>query len=151
MALTDYLSIIFDRSDRYPGMHEYGAATDKAVADLVGGQQNFDLTKPNPRAKLIALRGEVELHETGPIIVVEANRAANLEQLHPALRQMATDWGRRSAPDEEVQPKISVRLGPPPEWPHELYSAVGRVKVTVDPQVVVHRLDEVISWVMSCR
>jgi hypothetical protein len=76
--MTDVLSVIFDRWDRHPSMHEYGRTIDRRFDRLAGGGNQVPRGCADPRVPISGYAACFELHETGPIFLLEPDKLPSL-------------------------------------------------------------------------
>ncbi|HET8621263.1 MAG TPA: hypothetical protein VFM27_19990 [Acidimicrobiales bacterium] len=76
------LSVIFDREDRHPRIHEYGQAIDRNLDRITGGG-------PGQPEQIIGFEGRVERHETGPICLLDPSDPKALDPRLDDVRAMA--------------------------------------------------------------
>jgi hypothetical protein len=115
---------------------------------LIGGRDKLSVTGGHPRAKLIALEAEIELHETGPIFFIESDRIDQSGDVFAVVRRLAADWAKRSAGGQETDASIAIRLGPYAAGPGGPYDEWRRIKITTLPSDVVERLDDLVAFVV---
>ena len=146
-AVADVLSVMFDRWDRHPGMHEYGDTIDRRIDRLAGGGGNFDRRGPNPVVSIQGFAAKMELHETGPIVLIVPADLPSLRPLISELREMARDWAERPVGASDPPAAVSIRYGPVANTvPHQIHSW-QRARLTTDPLTVSQHLDELLSFV----
>jgi hypothetical protein len=148
--VSDKLVIVFERSDRHPGIERYGSAIDRHVDELVGGRSKLDASGPGHRRRVKGFSAMIELHETGPIFILEPSDLRDQAPLLETIRQMARAWATRSTGGQPNVPEVSVRFGPVDAegYPGTHYD-FRRIKVTTEPLTVAERLDELIAFVMG--
>lgn len=148
--MTDVLSVIFDRWDRHPNIHEYGKAIDRRLDRLAGGSDQIRRDGIDPRVPIRGFAARLELHETGPIFLLDPGDLTALSPLLDDVRAIARDWANRSTGRGERMLRVKLRYGPAASKggvPDEYYSW-QRVKVTTDPLTVADHLDELIEFVL---
>ena len=141
--MADVLSVIFDRVDSHPGVHEYGRAIDRHLDRITGGGSGQS-------EQTIGFPGRVERHETGPIFILDPSDLTALAPLLDDVRAMARRWAKRSTGGEPKMLTVNVRYGPAAgkrEYFDE-HRAWRRVTVTTDPLTVAEHLDELIDFVL---
>lgn len=148
--MSDVLSVIFDRWDRYPDVHEYGQAIDGRLDRLAGGGDRLQRAGLDPRVPIKGFAAQLELHETGPIFLLDPTDLAALAPLLDDVRAMASDWAKRSTGGQEAMLKVKVRYGPTAaeSGAFNEQQSWQRVKVTTDPLTVAEHLDELIDFVL---
>lgn len=145
--MSDVLSVIFDRQDRSPSMHEYGEAIDRHLDRLAGGGDRLHRAGPPPRAPIVGFAAYVEVHETGPIFLLDPGDLPALAPLLDDVRDLARAWARRSPPGGPNTLQVRIGYGPRAD-PGDEYYAWKRFLVTTDPATVAARLDELIAFVV---
>jgi hypothetical protein len=148
--MSDVLSVIFDRWDRHPNIHEYGEAIDGRIDRLVGGCDRVRRGGPDPQAPIPGFAARLELHETGPIFLLDPNNLPTLTPLLDDVRAMALDWANRSTGGGQKVLRVKIRYGPEASklGGTDEYYSWERVKVTTDPLTLAKRLDELIEFVL---
>jgi hypothetical protein len=127
--MADLLSVIFDRWDRHPNMHEYGKAIDHRLDRLAGGSDQIRRGGPDPRVPIRGFAAKLELHETGPIFLLDPSDLPALAPLLDDVRAMARDWANRSTGGEQKMLRVKIRsIGSAPamSWSAGCSSPCGR-------------------------
>jgi hypothetical protein len=148
--MSDVLSVIFDRWDRHPNIHEYGEAIDRRIDRLVGGSDQVRRVGPDPQVPIKGFAAKLELHETGPIFLLDPSNLPTLTPLLNDVRAMALDWAKRSTGGEQKVLRVKIRYGPEASKPGvtDEYYSWERVKVTTDPLTLAKHLDELIEFIL---
>lgn len=148
--MADVLGVIFDRWDRHPDVHNYGDAIDRHLDRLAGGPERLDRHGPDPRVPVRGFAARLELHETGPIFLLDPGELPALAPVLDDVRAIAREWAKRSTGSEPRMLSAMIRYGPAVSKgavPDE-YNSWQRVKVTTDPVTVAEHLDELIEFVL---
>jgi len=147
--MADVLSVIFDRWDRHPSMHEYGRVIDRRLDRLAGGDR-VPRGGADPRVPIRGFAARFELHETGPIFLLDPDKLPTLTPVLDDVRAVAHDWAKRSTGREPKMLSVMVRYGPAAivGGMFDDYSSWERVKVTTDPMTVAEHLDDLIDFVV---
>jgi hypothetical protein len=148
--MSDVLSVIFDRWDRHPDIHEYGESIDRRIDRLVGGSDQVRRVGPDPQVPIKGFAAKLELHETGPIFLLDPSNLPALTPLLEDVRGMALDWAKRSTGNGPKVLRVKIRYGPEASKLNvtDEYFSWERVKVTTDPLTVTKHLDELIEFVL---
>lgn len=148
--MSEVLSVIFDRWDRHPNMHEYGEAIDRRIDRLVGGNNPVRRDGPDPQVPIKGFAAKLELHETGPIFLLDPSNLPALTPLLDDIRGMALDWAKRSTSGEQKMLRVKIRCGPEASklGVADEYYSWQRVRVTTDPLTLATHLDELIEFVL---
>jgi hypothetical protein len=110
--MSDVLSVIFERWDRHPSDHEYGEAIDRRIDRLAGGSDQVMRLDPNPQVPIKGFAARLELHETGPIFLLDPSNLPTLMPLLDDVRGMALDWTKRSTGGQQKMLTVNIRYGP---------------------------------------
>jgi hypothetical protein len=148
--MSDVLSVIFDRWDRHPDIHEYGEAIDRRLDRLAGGSHLVGRHGGgDPRVPIQGFAATFELHETGPIFVLDPGDLPALRPLLDEVRGMAIDWARRSTGGGRQMLQVKIRFGPAAAVSvADEYYSWQRVMVTTDPLTFASHLDELVDFVL---
>lgn len=148
--MSDVLSVIFDRWDRHPSSHEYGEAIDRRIDRLAGGSDQVMRLGPDPQVPIKGFAARLELHETGPIFLLDPSNLPTLTPLLDDVRGMALDWAKRSTGGQQKMLTVNIRYGPEASklGVTDQYYSWERVKVTTDPLTFAEHLDELIEFVL---
>ena len=146
--MSDVLSVIFDRWDRYPDIHQYGEAIDRRI-DRLAGSDLVRRVGPDPLVPIKGFAAKLELHETGPIFLLDPSNLSALMPLVDDIRDMALDWAKRSTGGQQKMLIVNIRYGPEASklGVTDQYYSWERVKVTTDPVTFATHLDELIAFV----
>lgn len=143
--MPDMVSVIFDRWDRFPSDHEYGEVIDRRLDRIAGGGINRN--GPDPRVPIQGFAASLELHETGPVFVLDPSDLSKLTPILDDIRAMARDWANRSSGGQPTMLSMEVRYGPVAAGTGEYYPW-QRIKVTTDPLTLAEHIDELIEFVV---
>jgi hypothetical protein len=148
--MADVVSVIFDRWDRHPSIHEYGRTIDRRLDRLAGGSDQVPRGGADPRVPIRGFAARLELHETGPIFLLDPDKLPTLTPALDDVRAIARDWAKRSTGREPKMLSVMVRYGPAaiPGAVLDAHSSWERVKVTTDPLTVAEHLDDLIDFVL---
>jgi hypothetical protein len=144
--MSNALSIIFGRNDRTPADHHYGDEVDDHRHRSIGGSANLRLDDPiHPRAPMMPNPGDMVLHETGPMIIIDADDVENASPTLDAARQIARVWAARKVDiDRWGEPWAAIRYGPATNniWDWRLHA------YTTDPLTLASELDVLVEFIM---
>ena len=146
--MCDVLSVTFDRWDRHPNTHEYGEAIDRRIDRLAGGSDRVGRGGPDPQVPIKGFAAKLELHETGPIFLLDPSNLPALTPLLDDVRAMAREWAKRSTGGQQRVLSVQIRYGPEASDAPDRYYSWERVKVTTDPSILAEHLDEFIEFVL---
>lgn len=150
--MPDLLSIVFERSDRYPSSEEYGPEIDRRLQRMVADRtQLAHHTVGSPRVEIRDFKVQLEIHETGPIFLFPPERLGQLTPFFAVVREMAREWVLRDTGGSPIfdAPKMSIRYGPYEPERSDASWQWRRMKITTDPLTAADRLDELIAAVLG--
>ncbi len=148
--MSDVLSVIFDRWDRHPDSQAYGEAIDRRIDRLAGGSDQVRRIGPDLQVPIKGFDARLELHETGPILLLDPGNLPALAPLLDDIRGMALDWAGRSTGGQPKMLMVSLRYGPEASklGVTDQYYSWERLKVTTDPLTFAKHLDGLIEFVV---